>query len=130
MSRPTRNETLEALDHVDMLYDAEHKNWWHGMRHAVGVTMGAAQAYAAMAPDTCPRCDGVGNRAPDAVGGCANCAGRGYVWPDTLIARVADKMKAQFDSGAYGEIPDYKWRVLADTVVGALVEVDDDDSAL
>ena len=99
MSRPTRNEALEALEDPRAFYvelrTSPHKAVGY---KRFGILVEAARAYAAMALDTCPTCDGVGRTpaTPDEqrMGAtdpefhqCPSCGGRGYVWPDQL-ARI------------------------------------------
>ncbi len=72
--------------------------------------MPAPKGAVVIAPDTCPTCNGKGNVSdesatwgyvPTATAGkrklhCPDCAGRGYVWPDELVDRLAEVL-ASFD---------------------------------
>lgn len=94
MRRPTRNETLKALDDMDGIVSMIGNDLWPSEVKSLAKVEAAARAYAEMAPDTCP-CPGCdfGHHISAGGGGrkCSKCIG-GYVWPDELVAKATAKL--------------------------------------
>jgi hypothetical protein len=118
---PTRTETLKALEDIASWDMPSTKTW------AMKVALEAAGAWVGLAPDTCPTCDGNGiweerSGAVIADRVCAVCAGRGVVWPDTLIERMTTALDDMLPAGT----GDFVLTVaLVEAVLGVLWEADD-----
>ena len=116
MGRPTRNETIEALE-------AHQRGDIGGVpvggRHYGAVITDVLRAYAELAPDTCPTCKGgticihgethlhgeaeFGCAGPGLSETCPTCGGQGYVWPDKLIDTAMKSVRSVLADADFDE---------------------------